>query len=212
MTMLSKRVASALSFAHFGRPKAAKADDKDKVYPDAENDEDQDDQEERNRDDGDAKRSKKGKRAEDDDDTQGAPEGKRAADDSEDDEDDEPDEPKGKKGKRAEDEDDSDDEEMKQAARSARRSERARCAAIFADRAAAANPQLACHLAFQTGMSSEDAIAALRAVPASSSVSPARASRNPSLGAGGEVSGSSHAAIESSWDRAMKRATGARRK
>lgn len=211
MTMLSKRVASALSFAHFGRPSAAKADDRDKVYPDAEKDEDEDDVSQ-NRDDTDSKRGKKGKRVEVDDDTQGSPEGARAEDGDDEDEDEQADEPKGKKSKRAEDPDDSDDEEMKHAVRAARRAERARCAAIFADRAAASNPQLACHLAFQTGMSAADAIAAMRAVPVSVSASPSRASRNPSLGTGGELSGGSRAAIETSWERAMSRAAGTSRK
>ena len=48
----------------------------------------------------------------------------------------------------------------------ARRRERARCAAIFATKAAGANPALAAHLAFNTTLTRSEAIRALKTAPA----------------------------------------------
>lgn len=67
------------------------------------------------------------------------------------------------------DEDDGDDDgdrrEMraKSTARAARLHERGRCAAIFTDKAAAANPALAAELAFATDLPRQQAVAVLRA-------------------------------------------------
>lgn len=66
-------------------------------------------------------------------------------------------------------EDAEDDEEQPMAAANAalaakaRKAERARIGAIMGDPAADANPKLAAHLAFQTGMSTKAALAALKA-------------------------------------------------
>ena len=50
--------------------------------------------------------------------------------------------------------------------KASRKSERARCAAIFGSKAAAARPDMAAHLAFETDMSAEDSIKMLGAIAA----------------------------------------------
>lgn len=91
--------------------------------------------------------------------------------------------------------DDSDGADMAKGskARSARMRERARCAAIFADAAAADNPALAAVLAFQTDMTRGQAIQALRA-GAATRQQPKRSLHErmasvkvPEVGAGGEA-------------------------
>jgi len=77
---------------------------------------------------------------------------KKAADDGAEDEDDEGD-----------DEDDREEMKDKHEARAPRLRERARCAAIFADSAAAANPALAAQLAFGTSLPRSEAVSVLRA-------------------------------------------------
>lgn len=113
--------------------------------------------------------------AEDDDDDTDA-EGDDDDTNAEDDDDD--DKPKGKsRAKRAEDDDkdegaddDGDDDDDGKDARAARRAERTRCARIFGSKHAAGNPALAASLAFNTGMSSSEAI---RVMASSGTVVPA---------------------------------------
>ncbi|MCG9534220.1 hypothetical protein [Providencia huaxiensis] len=109
----------------------------------AENDdpesEDQDDEKEGRK----AKKAKS-KKAENDDD-----EDPDAEDDDEDAEDD--------------DEDAEDDEDNKDV-KKGRRAERKRCARIFSSKAAAARPDMAAHLAFNTNLSSSEAISTLKAM------------------------------------------------
>jgi hypothetical protein len=224
--------ARGLSFAHLAglSAKAAKAED-DEDKKDAKAEGDSDDEEEntdRNRDDGDAKKSKKAKAAEDDDDDQGddgqksGKKAKKAEDGDEtkdydaeedDDEDDQGDDGQksGKRAKAEEDEDD-EDEEMrgKSAVAKARRREQARCAAIFACKAAARNPEMAANLAFNTRMPRQEAIAVLRAAPAAVQPGQGRQARNPNLGAGGEVHRNPAAAASAGWDRAFSKISGKR--
>ncbi|HHW8957235.1 hypothetical protein [Morganella morganii] len=107
---------------------------------DAEDDEDREDAEEQD----DEKQSRKAKKAEGDDDDP----------DAEDDEDAEGD-----------DEDAEDDDENKDV-KKGRRAERKRCARIFGSKAAAGCPDMAAHLAFNTRMSSSEAISTLKAMGA----------------------------------------------
>jgi AAA ATPase containing von Willebrand factor type A (vWA) domain len=221
--------ARGLNFAHLGglSAKAAKAED-DEEKKDARAEGDSDDEEEntdRNRDDGDAKKSKKAKAAEDDEDDQGddgQKSGKKAKSEdgdetkdyaSEDDDDDQGDDGQksGKRAKAEEDEDD-EDEEMrgKSAVAKARRREQARCAAIFACKAAARNPEMAANLAFNTRMPRQEAIAVLRSAPAAVQPGQGRQARNPSLGAGGEMHRNPAAAASAGWDRSFAKVTGKR--
>lgn len=208
-----------LSFAHLGRSQARASDNEDPPADD------------------DSGKGKKGKRAEDDDpndqnrDDGDSKKGKRADNDSSDDDDDDNEDgevdddgkgsgKKGNKAKRADDDDsgedpeaeddDDDEEEMrgKSASAKARRRERARCAAIFACKAAGRNPELAAALAFESTMTRQEAIAVLNKTRAPAGSGPVR--RNPSLGAGGDQSISSSDAVAQSWDVAFQRA-GAKR-
>lgn len=86
----------------------------------------------------------------------------------------------------------------------ARRRERARCAAIFASPAAGRNPVLAAKLAFTTSMPRTEALAVLEGTPApAAAANPARAARNPQLGAGGERQTDTRAAAAAGWDKAF---------
>lgn len=200
--------ARGLSFAHlagFGNRASRAEDDKpeDEDKPGAEDD----DQEPRDREDGDSKGSKgkKGKKAEDDKDDPDAED-----DELEEDEDD-------KKARRAEDddadpdaEDDEDEMRGKSAVARARVREQARCAAIMGSKAAGRNVELAANLAFKTRMTRQEALAILRSSPAASSASQDRSARNPRLGAGAESQRSSSQAAAAGWDRAFSKTTGKR--
>lgn len=206
--------ARGLSFAHLAgiNSRAARAEDDQRDDEDERAEEDE--QEEQDRDDGDSgSKGKKGKRAEDDD---------RDDKDAEDDELEEDDSGKGKKGKkaaddeddeRAEDEDEDDEQASgKSAVARARRTERARCAAIMGHKAAGRNVALAASLAFNTSMSSQEAIAVLKATPGNSASADRsdRAARNPQLGAGGEMARNPQRESASGWDRAFSKASGKR--
>ncbi|EMF4353481.1 hypothetical protein AAEZ94_001405 [Providencia rettgeri] len=123
-------------------------------------------------------RKAKGRRAEDDDDEENA-----ENDDLEpEDQDDEKEGRKAKKAKskKAEDDDedpnaeddenaegddeDAEDDEDNKDVKKGRRAERKRCARIFGSKAAAARPDMAAHLAFNTRMSSSEAISTLKAM------------------------------------------------
>jgi hypothetical protein len=194
-TTLAK-VASALSFAHLsglGRSSAAKA-------------EEDDDKKDRDHEDGNVKKGK-GKAEDDNPDEDDKDKDASAEDDDPDasaeaDDDKRDDDKKdGKaKGKKAEDDD---DEKMAAGARE----ERARCGAIFASPAAAANVGLAAELAFKTDLSAKQAIAVLEKAPAASrGASPQRSARNPALGAGGSTQTSTDQAVATRWDAAFKKA------
>lgn len=121
------------------KAKGRKAEE-DERDEDAEDDEDREDAEEQD----DEKQGRKAKKAEGDDDDP----------DAEDDEDAEGD-----------DEDAEDDDENKDV-KKGRRAERKRCARIFGSKAAAGRPDMAAHLAFNTRMSSSEAISTLKAMGA----------------------------------------------
>ncbi|MGJ7119538.1 hypothetical protein ABMZ76_00455 [Morganella morganii] len=121
------------------KAKGRKAEE-DERDEDAEDDEDREDAEEQD----DEKQGHKAKKAEGDDDDP----------DAEDDEDAEGD-----------DEDAEDDDENKDV-KKGRRAERKRCARIFGSKAAAGRPDMAAHLAFNTRMSSSEAISTLKAMGA----------------------------------------------
>ena len=120
------------------------------------------------------------------------------------------------------DEDDDDGEEMKKAAaaghtfaleaafRDGARAQRRRCAAILAHAAASTNPVLAMSLAFETSMTASGAIAVLEKTPAPArgnslstrmATSPAAQIRVPT---GAPEGPRGAAAVEASWDNALK--------
>lgn len=85
---------------------------------------------------------------------------------------------------------------------------RDRCAAIFADKAAAGNVGLACHLAFETDLTAAQAIKALAVAPA-----PAKGDRlstamttlgNPTIGPDGGSDATTEVAT-AGWDKAIGR-------
>ena len=138
MSKIAKMVAS-LSFAHLlGMPAGAKADggdeDDDKKQRSDESDEDY------------------AQRMEDEEEEEKKKEDARRAE--EEDKEEKKKEEDAKKAKKAEE--DEDDKE-----KAARKSERARCASIFKCAAAGTRPDVAAHLAFNTSMSSADAISML---------------------------------------------------
>ncbi|MBB5414100.1 hypothetical protein [Paraburkholderia atlantica] len=191
--------ARGLSFAHLaGLSAKAKAEDdkpedEDKKDAKAEGDEPEDDE------------KKEGARADEGDD-----EKKDAK--AEDDEDDaKAEDEDGKKEAKADDGDDDNDEEMRgnSASAKARRREQARCAAIFASKAAARNPVLAANLAFNTRMSRQEALAILESTPAQASHSD-RSARNPNIGVNGAKQ-SPQQAMAARWDQNLKAANPSRR-
>lgn len=188
MKTLGSKVAAALSFAHLTGIGSARAeDDKDKK------DEDKD-----------AKRAK----AEDDK------------------KDDEPDDKKDKESAEGDDpdkkdddddagaEDDDDEEEMRgnSAAANARRRERARCASIFASKAAGKNPALAANLAFNTSMTRKEALTVLESTPAAIAPGANRSARNPQIGIEGGAKQSPQQALAERWDKNLQAANPSRRR
>lgn len=131
------------------KAKGRKAED-DGRDEDAEDDEDREDAEEQDNE----KQGRKAQKAEGDDDDP----------DAEDDE-----------NAEGDDEDAEDDDENKDV-KKGRRAERKRCARIFGSKAAAGRPDMAAHLAFNTRMSSSEAISTLKAMGAVQPVT-----RRPSL-------------------------------
>lgn len=122
--------------------KARKAEE-DERDDDAENDEDREDAEDQD----DEKEGRKAKKAKN----------KKAEDDGED--------PDAEDDENAEgDDEDAEDDEDNKDVKKGRRAERKRCARIFGSKAAAARPDMAAHLAFNTRMSSSEAISTLKAM------------------------------------------------
>ena len=157
-------------------------------------------------------RAKRGRKAEEDDnDPDAADPDDKDPDDT--DPDDKESKGKGKRGRRADD-DDGDDEDMEDDkdddAKAARARERARCAAIFRDKAAGANPALAASIAFGTALPRSQALNLLRN-GAAASAAPGLAQRMRGM-EGVRVSSveppqaSKEAKIASSWDAAGARA------
>lgn len=66
----------------------------------------------------------------------------------------------------AEDDEDAEDDDDNKDVKKGRRAERKRCARIFGSKAAAGRPDMAAHLAFNTRMSSSEAISTLKAMGA----------------------------------------------
>ncbi|MEZ2894639.1 hypothetical protein [Providencia rettgeri] len=123
-------------------------------------------------------RKEKGRRAEDDDDEENAENDEPESEDHDD-------EKEGRKAKKAKskkakdddedpdaeddenvegDDEDAEDDEDNKDVKKGRRAERKRCARIFGSKAAAARPDMAAHLAFNTRMSSSEAISTLKAM------------------------------------------------
>lgn len=109
-------------------------------------------------------RKAKGRKAEEDEHDEDAEDDEDREDAEEQD-----DEKQGRKAKKAEGDDDDpdaeDDDENKDV-KKGRRAERKRCARIFGSKAAAGRPDMAAHLAFNTRMSSSEAISTLKAMGA----------------------------------------------
>lgn len=115
-------------------------------------------------------RKAKGRKAEDDEQDESAEEDESESEDQDDDE-------KGKKAKKAKkaegddedadaEEEDAEDDDDNKDVKKGRRAEQKRCARIFGSKAAAGRPDMAAHLAFNTRMSSSEAISTLKAMGA----------------------------------------------
>ncbi|WP_272677196.1 hypothetical protein [Providencia sp. PROV160] len=117
-------------------------------------------------------RKAKGRRVEDDDEEENAENDDPESEDQDD-------EKEGRKAKKAkskkaedddedpdaeDDEEDAEDDEDNKDVKKGRRAERKRCARIFGSKAAAARPDMAAHLAFNTNLSSSEAISTLKAM------------------------------------------------
>ena len=123
-------------------------------------------------------RKAKGRRVEDDDEEENAENDDPESEDQDD-------EKEGRKAKRAKskiaedddedpdaeddenaegDDEDAEDDEDNKDVKKGRRAERKRCARIFGSKAAAARPDMAAHLAFNTNLSSSEAISTLKAM------------------------------------------------
>jgi hypothetical protein len=149
---------TATRFAHLLGPlarssqgsHAARAEDDDKDDDARAEDDHDDDDRKDDEDKKDSRKSKRSKKSRAEDDGDEA----RTEDDENDDE------------ARAADDDDQDDGDHKDDAKAthARRAERARCAQIFRCTAAGRRPDVAAHLAFDTGMHAADAVALLNAI------------------------------------------------
>lgn len=135
---------------------------------------------------------------------------------------------KGRKAKDGDDEDDAgeddedeeDEDEMKRAAaaghdlaleaafRAGARAQRRRCAAIFDAKAAALNPGMAAHLAFETPLTASAAVALLEKAPAPRSALAERmmgsGAGNLRVGPSGAEAPKGEAALAASWDVALK--------
>lgn len=160
-------------------------------------------------DDRDEGQARRGSRADgDDDDRQDARGGRRSGRTEEDDQD------------AAEEDDDEKEARGNSASARAWRKSQARCAAIFAHPQAAADPELASILAFETTMPRSAAIARLNKAAGSARAAPrgadrasryaeGRSDRNPQSVDGGQAApGASKQATAAGWDRSMSKAAG----
>jgi|SRR6516225_9491761 hypothetical protein len=205
MSNLFRNLASrgGLSFAHLAglNAKASKAEDDKPEDEDKKEDAKAEGDEPKEDDD-----KKDAKRADDGDD-----EDKKEK--AEDDEDDAKAEDEDDKKEAKADDGDDDDEEMrgKSAVAKARLREQARCASIFASKAAARNPVLAANLAFNTRMSRKEALAVLESTPAAASNHAERSARNPNIGSHSGAKPSPQQALAARWDANLKAANPSRR-
>lgn len=211
------RGVSAVALAAGGRPKGAvagaRADDDEDMKEKGPQDEgaETEDTDKKAEDGGeDGKKGKKGKKAKKKaEDEGGDDEGEEASaaakDDDEEDDGGEDDDEDG--------DDDGDRKEMRRAGavRLARMHERGRCAAIFADAAAARNPALAASLAFETDLPRKQAIAVLRAggaAPGSRLAERMAGVPSPRVGADGPAQPKGPAAIADKIVKAYEQARG----
>jgi flagellar biosynthesis GTPase FlhF len=134
---------TAASFAHLLGISAKKAEEDEDKKRDGESDDEYAKRMEEKQEEEDAKKAEEDEEA------------RRAEEEKEEEE-------KARKAKKAEE--DEDDKE-----KAARKSERARCRAIFAAASAGSRPDMAAHLAFDTGMSSDEAVALLNVAASGSS-------------------------------------------
>lgn len=219
--MAKSRLKSALSFSHLigsasaGRSaRRAEDDDQNNTPPGADDGDEDDDA-----------NTPSGRRARgDDDDTNpgdddngDTPSSRRARGEGDDDDDD-TNTPSGRRRARGDDtgtdeegddEDEEDNEDPK--AKAARKRERARCAAIFATKAAANRPDLAAHLAFNTSLPRSEAKALLKASAQGSTqrggvLADAMAQFGQQRVSAGAPGVSRQASINASWDAAARKA------
>lgn len=164
------------------KPAGARAgDDKDEDKKSKAEDDDEEDED----------KKRDGKKAEDEDDEDkkkrdGKAKGKKAEDEDEED---------AKKAENDGEDDEDEEDDKKRDAKAVRKAERARCAAIFAHPSAAARPDFAAHLAFETGMSARSAKAMLASYATPVPAAPAprerlgqRVAQNPVVGASSDGS------------------------
>ncbi|QXB06580.1 hypothetical protein I6L80_04765 [Providencia rettgeri] len=146
---------SKFTFAHLiGRKAKATEEDDEKTRKakgrraeDDDDEENTENDEPESEDHGDEKEGRKAKKAK----------SKKAKDDDED--------PDAEDDENAEgDDEDAEDDEDNKDVKKGRRAERKRCARIFGSKAAAARPDMAAHLAFNTNLSSSEAISTLKAM------------------------------------------------
>ena len=156
------------TFAHLLGISAKAEEEDDKKKRDDETD---DEYAKRMEDDEEAKKAEEEDKKEDDSDSS-----KKAEDETDKDE-------KDKKAKKAKSEDDGevDEENDKEKEKAARKSERARCRAIFASEAAGSRPDVAAHLAFDTDMTIDAAVALLKVTASGQSARSGLSSRMSSV-------------------------------
>lgn len=151
---------SKFTFAHLIGRKAKATEEDDKKTRKAKGRRAEDDDEEENDENDDPE-------SEDQDDEKEGRKAKKAKSKKAEDDDEDPDAEDDDEDPDAEDDDedpDTEDDEDNKDVKKGRRAERKRCARIFGSKAAAARPDMAAHLAFNTNLSSSEAISILKAM------------------------------------------------